>query len=787
MKLPFRRVNSPAKTMASRHTTERALAVGVFWLLVAVYALTYVGAFKSGDERIVFSSVDSWVKRGDFTINQIYWADASGLREDGEVVGYFEPGQMLAAVPFYVWGRFLGAAVQGTFLLNIFVTAACGTLVFLSSIALGYRRKAALVATLLYAFATPAWAYSRYFFREPLATLAGLLAFYGVLRYGRDRRPLWLILSILGLGIAVATKLSAGVLLFPLALLAYSYRSHLPQAQGDHRYARILLILAVIILAVLLFLGARMYEDEGLGAFHRFASHIPSMLSTFSDPGRMLVSLFGLTFSPYKGLFIYAPVLLLGLLGAPMFWRRHPREALPIALLLSIYLIGHVLYPIWWGGVCWGPRFLVPVIPFLILMALPIIERVINVINESETRSLRMILLLLGLSILVIVSLLVQSVSVTIDPHKSELNTIDQLLQLPTPPDTAQIVETMTFDWALSPIWGQARLLLAGDTLLDFAWIREETGLGSRVLWQPLLLWVAWLALTIFACWLLWRQPQQALVVGLLAIPLFLGIASLQLLQFREGDKRFDPYEVGWSLSPIIEYLENESSPADILIVNSSFQTDYFLNRLRAPLKWYGFPEQQYPPRRDIREQLDRILEQGRRVWLVRAQPQETDAHRGIEQYLVEQAFKVDELQYGNWSRLMLFLPPEGQEIARKSLHMVQGDEVRLAGYAIQLEAEGMEPVALEVQPDAWMQLRLRWQAIRAMDNDYTVFVQLLDEASQVIWQKDRYPGDGVFPTSQWKTEQDVSDNYAFQLDLAPGNYRLIAGMYDWHTMTRLM
>jgi hypothetical protein len=184
---------------------------------------------------------------------------------------------------------------------------------------------------------------------------------------------------------------------------------------------------------------------------------------------------------------------------------------------------------------------------------------------------------------------------------------------------------------------------------------------------------------------------------------------------------------------------------------------------------------------------LDRILERGQRVWLVRAQPAASDVHRGVERYLVERAYKIDEMRFGNWSRLMLFLPPEGEVVSSKTLHMIQGDEVRLAGYAIRLDAEGDEPASLTISPDAWMELSLNWQAVQAMSSDYTVFVQLLDEGNHVIWQKDRYPGDGVFPTSQWKIGKTIPDNYAFPLDLSPGSYRLIAGMYDWTTMDRLM
>ena len=768
-----------------RSANDLPLAAGVFWLLVAIYTLTYVGAFKSNDERLVFSSVDSWLKRGDLTTNQIYWAGVGRFNLDGEMIGYFEPGQMIAAVPFYLWGRALGAAVQGTFFLNIFVTAGCGALLYLSAIALGYQRKVALITTLLYGLATPAWAYSRYFFREPLTTLGGMVAFYAMLRYGRDQGWRWLALAGLGVGMAVLTKLSSVAVLPALVLLTFSYRSHWPRI-GDRRYRRAILILVAIILLAILFLAAWMYQDESELILRRLTRHVPAMLSTVSDPRRMLVAAFGLTVSPYRGLFIYAPILILGLVAGPAFWRRHRHEASATALLLGTYLIGYMLYPIWWGGLCWGPRFFIPVIPFLMLVTLPWIERAVQVVGHSNRRSKGNIALLAALIALSCVSIFIQLVGIGLDPHISELHVIEQLLRELKTTDTWQIVEVMTFDWNASPILGQARLLFQSETPLDFAWVQERYLSDPEVLWRSLSLSLLWLALALVGCGILWWKPRWALIVGLAAIPSFLGIAAIQLLEYRDGDRRFDPYGLEWALAPAVEYLNQNTHPDDILIVNSAFQADYFLNRLSAPLMWYGMAEQSTPLPGRIQKQIDRILARGRRVWLMRGQQREADEYRGLERYLVDHAYKIDERQFENWSRVMLFLPPQGQVMLERTLYMTRNEEVGLKGYSIRVEGNGTQGEPMEVSRDAWLELALEWQGVQPLTSDYTVFVQLLDANNQIFWQKDRFPGDGIFATTGWKPGETVSDNYAFALDLAPGHYRLIAGMYDLRTAERL-
>jgi len=68
-----------------------------------------------------------------------------------------------------------------------------------------------------------------------------------------------------------------------------------------------------------------------------------------------------------KGLFIFCPVLILGLLGWKGFIIRHRHEAaLCGGLLIGSLLLFGAWYG-WSGGWCWGPRFLVPEIPLWLL------------------------------------------------------------------------------------------------------------------------------------------------------------------------------------------------------------------------------------------------------------------------------------------------------------------------------------------------------------------------------------------------------------------------------------
>ncbi len=83
------------------------------------------------------------------------------------------------------------------------------------------------------------------------------------------------------------------------------------------------------------------------------------------------IRLYWLSFHPFRGLFYTCPVLILGLLGLP-HWRSVTKTGL--RALLPLCVIGHfVLFNLcfngWTGGWGVGPRYLIPIIPFVFLLA----------------------------------------------------------------------------------------------------------------------------------------------------------------------------------------------------------------------------------------------------------------------------------------------------------------------------------------------------------------------------------------------------------------------------------
>lgn len=87
------------------------------------------------------------------------------------------------------------------------------------------------------------------------------------------------------------------------------------------------------------------------------------------------------------------------------------------------------------------------------------------------------------------------------------------------------------------------------------------------------------------------------------------------------------------------------------------------------------------------------------------------------------------------------------------------------------------------------LDVTLVWQPRAEITIDYTIFVQLLNEAGQVVAQIDRQPLAGQAPTTTWLAGEVLADSYSLQLpdDAPPGQYRLIAGLYNAATGQRLL
>jgi hypothetical protein len=121
-----------------------------------------------------------------------------------------------------------------------------------------------------------------------------------------------------------------------------------------------------------------------------------------------------------------------------------------------------------------------------------------------------------------------------------------------------------------------------------------------------------------------------------------------------------------------------------------------------------------------------------------------------------------------------VFVPPTTQHRLDARL----GDWATLTGFE--------SPAQLA--PGKAMSVTLVWQALQETEQDFKVFVHLLDADGRLVAQSDVVPANWTRPTAGWQAGEFVTDKHMLDLrpDLPPGEYRLAVGMYAANTGQRL-
>jgi hypothetical protein len=73
--------------------------------------------------------------------------------------------------------------------------------------------------------------------------------------------------------------------------------------------------------------------------------------------------------------------------------------------------------------------------------------------------------------------------------------------------------------------------------------------------------------------------------------------------------------------------------------------------------------------------------------------------------------------------------------------------------FSDQLKLIGADLASPMAQPGGQSEITLYWQALKPIEKDYSTFVHLLDANDIVVAQRDMYPGQGLWPTSQISRE----------------------------------
>lgn len=765
--------------------TQWLVIFALVGILLGVYSFTYSGRIESGDTLTLFNATASLVDFGDVLLDK---TAADNPPEAPPPVNLYpvsstevEPLQLVLSAPLYWLAEHIPGIglVHAVWFFNIFICIAIVVVFYVYAVTLGYSSHGSAIAAIMLGIGSTLWPYSKTFFREPLACLFILLAALSMEWWrGRLYRSFtYLVASILSLAAAFLTKEAVIFALPALALIVF------PSLKFPKQLVRSIFILFLVLIMGLvlttIFVGslplAQAYDVIG-GVLHRSASQIATAH----------VALHSYLLSIGGSIWGTSPVLLLAFVGMVILYRQQRyRYPLAILILTFSFSVGYAILrgEHWFGGLSWPPRFLLPIVPFLMLCTLPIFEMVIN------RTKLRWLTVFVGVVCLYSLWVQVCAISYSWGVYISLL-----------PPEANGLGEwggglnlVRYLRWVLIPsAWGQIPL--------DFAWIRLNVSL-----W-PLVCALVSLVGVVRLIQLLRNRTQYVSILsrriilqGVVLVAFGLALIGLGLRSINEDET----YSGGnAALRSVLPLLQSNTRLGDVLLLADNEYEPFFLNhgKLAYP-RVISLPdapgEQPSPeqppalrsPNPDVllvktSVPLIHTLAQFRsRLWLLEdLGPFHPWAVRPVERFMVTHYYPIRELTPEPSDprvRLIEYSTVDAPDAfafrGPDTLTDLQfGDGIHLLGFTL---PSGLTYAAGDIVP-----ISLYWQSEVVLQKNYTVAYFVADLNGNVVAQgADTQPAWGFAPTSDWQAGIPQWDNRALRLptNISSGAYEVWFRLYQ--------
>lgn len=282
-----------------------------------------------------------------------------------------------AAVPFYYAAMILSMppiAVIGLFVNSLFISLTC-VVIFCFSTELFGSKKIAFVLSIIFGVCSFVWPYNTTFLTQALQALtlvSSAFFLYKSLHYNPsfichysrlDKNKGILFAGLGGLFLGLSVFAHPTSIVFVPGFIAYSVFS-MRRRNAMRNLVSFIAVLAIILLFVGLVNYARFgsFTEFGYGYFGSIETH---------NGWRGLI---GLLVSPGAGLFFYFPLAILLPFGIKYMHKEHKALFFLFAYVLIINWLdvgtlsfGFEPYA-WSGAIAWGPRYLVPVLPFITII-----------------------------------------------------------------------------------------------------------------------------------------------------------------------------------------------------------------------------------------------------------------------------------------------------------------------------------------------------------------------------------------------------------------------------------
>jgi hypothetical protein len=259
---------------------------------------------------------------------------------------------------------------------NIFFAAGIAVVVYSYLLEVGVKHKTAVLTSLLGLFTTILFVSSKHIYAHTMFTFFYLLSFLLVKKYSKTKKGVFLFLSGLSLGIVTFTYNTS----YLLTIIPYvTYFALLNLKSGLLRNIKKTIMGGLLILlgyAPFFVLTLWYYSLISVPQGNLIGSVIQNAITI--PIGLFYEGLWGQFFSPGRSFFIYSPILVIPFI----FWFRFKKEIFPEVVATLFVFILYILAAafawsrnplgtgdsLWHGESSWGPRYLIPAVPFGLIL-----------------------------------------------------------------------------------------------------------------------------------------------------------------------------------------------------------------------------------------------------------------------------------------------------------------------------------------------------------------------------------------------------------------------------------
>lgn len=346
--------------------------------------------FELSPERSRFLLTQNLVEKKSFVLskNQAEAAYPDVGYYKGKFYIFFAPGISLFAVPFYIVGQTYNLAQVFSFgMIAIFAVL---TLIFIYLICkdiFGLSTWLSLLAVIIYGFGSCSLGYATTMYQHQATAFFILSSFYGVWQYKSQEKWGWIwgIFIWCNYALAIFVDYPNGILMLPIMcyFLFSSIKIHRNEQKIIFSFKFALIFTSILFIVVTGLHGY--YNYVNFGDWKRVSGSLlgykaikdrkleqndkqneAQQLEKRKNPVKffkednIVNGFYVLLISQERGIFIFSPIFILGILGIFSSLRNITLEKV---ILLSLIILNVFFYASWgdpWGGWAFGPRYLIP-------------------------------------------------------------------------------------------------------------------------------------------------------------------------------------------------------------------------------------------------------------------------------------------------------------------------------------------------------------------------------------------------------------------------------------------